>query len=79
MSDDRGALIDQCLKCIASQKDRQVPRVTLMATAGRLPRGFPRGEVMCQNDAQAKQGIRVMSFPALRVLAYLFSSEVLKH
>ena len=62
-------LIDQCLHCIDKQRTPE-PGISLVVSQGRLPKGFPRGEVLCVTQRQEELGLRSLRFPALRVLAW---------
>ena len=50
-------------------------RMTLVRRTGRkLPRGFPRGELLCENS----ENERVYSYDPLRILAWLGANELVK-
>jgi hypothetical protein len=63
------SMIDLCLLCIDKQR-KPDPGITMVVRQGRLPKGFPRGEVLCVTRRQEELGLRAMRFPAMRVLAW---------
>lgn len=75
MSEHAGAtyddLITRCLECIDAQRGRKKPLVALATTAGKMPKGFPRGELACVNS----EGHSVRHYPALRVLAWALEAK----